>query len=489
MAERSPPPSPEVDSDRDSDVKEIKETLCHVHHKLFTHDLQALEIVTDGDNEIHSPILENEIQYQEGGWTAWSQVIAGNMLNMLAWGLPASFGVYQLYYTEQRGLSSPQASWIGSSQVFLTLALGTLSGRLADAGYSRHAVLAGCLVIVSGTLLTSFCTRYWQFLIVQGIYIGFGLGMAYMPSIAVIGCYFKRRRSLALAISTTGGGFGSLIFPSVLQYLIPKVGFPWAVRCSALVALVMALIANLLLKPRVLPAKPGPMVDLAAFRELSYLLFTIGSCLYFMALYFSFFYVGRFTDILDHEQMTGRVQPRMLLANLTTKINAFARRVIGFSVTEAVSLLLITNAAGIPLRPIVGHIADRHLGPINTFILALFVLACMDFAWVGVRTRAGMYVFSVFLGMANDAAQGIVLGALASLTADPRKMGVRFGMVATLSGIATLAGPPMAGAIIDSTGGRYTWAQIWAGAVLLTSSSIIAVARVSRSGRKIRAIL
>lgn len=171
------------------------------------------------------------------------------------------------------------------------------------------------------------------------------------------------------------------------------------------------------------------------------------------------------------------------------KINAFARQVIGFSATEAVSLLLITNAAGIPLRPIAGHIADRHLGPINTFILATLVLACMEFAWTGVSTRAGMYVFSVFLGMANGAAQGIVLGALASLTADPRKMGVRFGMVATLSGFATLAGPPMAGAIIDSTRGRYLWAQIWAGAVLLASSFTIAAARVSKSGKRIRAIL
>lgn len=162
---------------------------------------------------------------------------------------------------------------------------------------------------------------------------------------------------------------------------------------------------------------------------------------------------------------------------------------IGFSSTEAVSLLLITNAAGIPLRPIVGHIADRYLGPINTFAVAILVLTCMDFAGVGVSTRAGMYVFSVFLGMANGAAQGIVLGALASLTADPRKMGVRFGMVATLSGIATLAGPPMAGAIIDSTGGRYLWAQIWAGAVLLASSFVIAAARVSKSGKRFSAIL
>lgn len=273
-------------------MQEVPEKLEHVFDKIIVHGNSPLENATDGDDETGAPIFEDEIQYPEGGWTAWSQVIAGNMLNMLAWGLPASFGVYQLYYTEQTGLSSTQASWIGSAQVFLTLALGTVSGRLADAGYSRHAVLTGCVVIVSGTLLTSFCTRYWQILMAQGVYIGLGLGTAYMPSIAVIGCYFKRRRSLALAISTTGGGFGSLIFPSALQYLISRVGFSWAVRYSALVALAMALVANLLLKPRVFTAKPGPIVELGAFKEMPYLYFTIGVCLYFMALYFSFFYVG-----------------------------------------------------------------------------------------------------------------------------------------------------------------------------------------------------
>lgn len=286
-----------------------------VTHGAAAHNLPPPENAVDGDDGddgIHAPVFEDEVQYPEGGWTAWSQVIAGNMLNMLAWGLPASFGVYQLYYTEQAGLSSSQASWIGSAQVFLTLGIGTLSGRLADAGYSRHAVLAGCFVIVSGTVLTSFCTRYWQIIMTQGIYIGLGLGVAYMPSIAVIGCYFKRRRSLALAISTTGGGFGSLIFPSVLQYLIPTVGFPWAVRFSALVAFFMALVANLLLKPRVFPAKPGPLVDLDAFKEVPYLLFTIGVCLYFMALYFSFFYVSGFAQVFD-DQVAHAVQPHILL--------------------------------------------------------------------------------------------------------------------------------------------------------------------------------
>lgn len=175
--------------------------------------------------------------------------------------------------------------------------------------------------------------------------------------------------------------------------------------------------------------------------------------------------------------------PDQALCMLTCKINAYARNVVGFSSTEAVSLLLITNATGIPLRPIVGYIADRFLGPINTFIIAMSFLGCMEFVWISVRTRLGMYIFSAFFGMANGAAQGMFVGALASLTTDPREMGARFGMIATLSGFATLAGPPIAGAIIDATGGRYIWAQVWAGCMVLTGSGFLVAASLNSSKR------
>ena len=84
------------------------------------------------------------------------------------------------------------------------------------------------------------------------------------------------------------------------------------------------------------------------------------------------------------------------------------------------------------------------------------LLGLMCFAWTGVHTKAGMYVFSVFFGLANGAAQGVFVGSLASLTADPRRMGTRFGMVCSVAGLATLVGPPMAGAIVDGSGGGYT---------------------------------
>lgn len=154
---------------------------------------------------------------------------------------------------------------------------------------------------------------------------------------------------------------------------------------------------------------------------------------------------------------------------------------------DSVSLLLITNALGIPSRPVAGYVADHFLGPINTFIINTLMLGLMDFGWVGVTTKTGMYVFSVFFGLANGACQGVFVGALASLTKDPQKMGTRFGMVATLAGFATLAGPPTAGAIIDHSNGNYLLAQIWGGTVIILGGLTVAAARWWQTGLKWKA--
>jgi MCP family monocarboxylic acid transporter-like MFS transporter 3 len=151
-----------------------------------------------------------------------------------------------------------------------------------------------------------------------------------------------------------------------------------------------------------------------------------------------------------------------------------------------VQLLLIVNGLSIPSRPIVGFVADRSTGPMNLFIAAALVLSGMLFAWVGVTTRTGMYVFAAFFGLSNGAAQGVFVGSLASMTADPRKMGTRFGMVCTIVAFATLAGPPTAGAIIDRCDGRYLYAQVWGGLVVGLGALTVAAARCWKSGLRWR---
>lgn len=180
--------------------------------------------------------------------------------------------------------------------------------------------------------------------------------------------------------------------------------------------------------------------------------------------------------------MTCRPSCCLQFAHARTQINAYARRVIGFSATDSVQLLLIMNGMTIPFRPVVGYLADRYFGPINLFAFHMLVLGGLIFAWPAVASPTGMYVFTVFFGLTNGNAQGLFAASLASLTRDPKKMGTRFGMVNTMVGFASLAGPPTAGALIDRARGSFFWAQMWAGSVIVLAAAVMAWARCAKTG-------
>ncbi|KAL3957793.1 hypothetical protein ACCO45_008371 [Purpureocillium lilacinum] len=451
--------------------KDEEDKSAHVHAHVHDDEDDDDDHRDDGGNDaqlhpertlsnVDAPVVPPPILDDHGDGTeveplrAWMQVFAAHLINTMTWGYAGTFGVYQLHYTQSLGLPAAQVSWIGSVQVFLTFAVCAPSGRLVDAGYAREAAIVGCSLAVLGTFMTSLATAYWQIFLAQGICTGLGLGIAFMPALSVTSSYFRKNRAFALSVSTAGTSVGSVIFPATVQYLTPKVGFPWAVRCAAFIALVNSVAACLMLRPYLPRARPV----LDGFRELPYMLFALGSFLNFYAIYTGLFF-----------------------------INSFARNVIGFSTTDSVSLLLITNALGIPTRPVAGYLASNHFGPINTYSVATFFVGVGFFSWIGVTTRAGMYVFCVFWGIVIAANQGVFVGALASLTKDPRKMGTRFGMIETLSSFATVAGPPTAGALIDRAGGSHLSAQIWAGVFMTAGATIFMSSRIAATGWKWRA--
>lgn len=246
-------------------------------------DASSEEKDTSSDDHVFVP--------PDGGLTAWLQVLAMLLISMVSWGSPSAFGVYQLYYKDTLKISQSQVSWIGSIQFLLTYGMCTVSGRLADAGYIHSTVAAGAFLVVLGTFMTSLGSQYWHFLLSQGLCVGFGLGTMFMPPLAVATSYFDKRRTMAVTCAATGTGIGGVVFPAIIQYLIPKVGFPWAVRVSAFVALVATGTALLLLRPRLEPRRSGPLVEWSAFTEKPYLFFAIGAFMLYWALFFASFYV------------------------------------------------------------------------------------------------------------------------------------------------------------------------------------------------------
>lgn len=160
----------------------------------------------------------------DGGKTAWLQVLAGHLMCFVTWGLITSFGVFQSHYEETLRAVPSAVSWIGTTQIFTLLLVGTVSGRASDAGLVHEAVFMGTFLIVFGLFMASLSTHYYQLLLSQGICTGLGMGILYMPGLSVPSSYFKDKKPFAVAIIASGAGSGGLVYPAMVQQLLPRIG-------------------------------------------------------------------------------------------------------------------------------------------------------------------------------------------------------------------------------------------------------------------------
>ena len=63
------------------------------------------------------------------------------------------------------------------------------------------------------------------------------------PSVAVVGHWFRRRRATGIGIVLSGGAVVGIVFPILLQHLIPVIVFGWAVRVIGFMIMVCFIVA------------------------------------------------------------------------------------------------------------------------------------------------------------------------------------------------------------------------------------------------------
>jgi MFS family permease len=228
----------------------------------------------------------------DGGWGAWIQVLMAHIIIFNTWGYINSFGVFQVFHVQHLHRPPSDISWVGSIQIFLLFSIGTVSGRASDAGYFKQTFAAGLLMQLIGLFMTSLSKTYWQLFLAQGICTGIGNGLLFCPSLAVLTTYFLKRRGIAVGVAACGTATGGVVFPSIAQHLLPRIGFGWTVRIMGFIMLVTMIFPLLIMRSRLPPRTTGPLVELAAFKEVPYLLFAIGNSLCFLGLYFVIYYVS-----------------------------------------------------------------------------------------------------------------------------------------------------------------------------------------------------
>lgn len=112
-------------------------------------------------------------------------------------------------YISSHSSDELQISWVGTVQSALLSIIGVLAGPLFDLGAYRLMIIAGALLVIVGLFMLSLSTAYYQIFLSQGLCIGIGGGLLYVPSLALVSNSFTaKRRPLALGTLTCGIGIG-----------------------------------------------------------------------------------------------------------------------------------------------------------------------------------------------------------------------------------------------------------------------------------------
>jgi MFS family permease len=275
--------------------------------------------------------------------------------------------------------------------------------------------------------------------------------------VAVVGGWFDRYRALAVGVAVAGIGVGTLAGAPLAATLIAEYGWRQAHVLfgigGSLLLVVGAMVARR--PPEPTGDQPRALRDVVRSREFRAI--CVATLLASVALFVPFVFL-----------------PTAAVAD-------------GVSPVAAATLIGVIGVASVVGRLAIGALADR-VGRVRMFQACFAILATSFVIWLVGASWPWFLAFAVVLGTGYGgwiALQPTVLAELFGV----RGLGGLVGLSYMGGGIGALVGPPLAGLLVDATGG-YRWAIAAAGLfglgaflALLPLQSGPALRRPTASGR------
>ncbi|KAJ3479495.1 hypothetical protein NLI96_g9017 [Meripilus lineatus] len=393
------------------------------------------------------PYSPENLNVPDGGLRAWLVVLGAACGTFATFGYVNAWGVFQAYYQETLLKDTPPSTiaWIGSIEYALIFIPGLVAGRIFDMGLFRIPLLLASIAVVAATFLIAECKEYWQFLLCQGFAVGLSCGVIFGPMLGVNAHWFKKKRGLALGLVALGSSIGGTLFPIAARNLIAAVGFPWTMRILGFIQLAALAVTNLTLRARLPPKpSPGPFVDLSAFKNPAYTIWCLSGFVSFLGLY-----------------------------TVLTYIDVSATHA-GISNDFSFYLVSIANAGSGVGRIGGGIIADR-IGAVNVMIPSTLIAAILTFAWPFATTKGSLVAVAIIYGIASGVYVSLLAAPLMQM-GDTRDVGLRVGMSMTVLAFGAVAGPPISGAINQSTDG-FQAVGYYAGSTVILSVIMMIIVR------------
>ncbi|KAE8450852.1 hypothetical protein EG329_005765 [Mollisiaceae sp. DMI_Dod_QoI] len=365
----------------------------------------------------------------------WRVIASASAFLFVGIGYSNTFGVFQEYYqTVLFPNESPMKLLaIGSVASSLYLILGAFTGRFADLVGYRISVTLGAALMIGSMFVASVSKEYWQFFLSQGLMFGLGVAFAYLPAVTISRQYFgSRKHGLANGIVVSGGALGGCFLPYCVRELLYKEGLPQAFRVLGYIAIGILTPSIVFLKPRAgkletrrsRENRQRPLMDLSLLKDARFDVLLVAGTI----------------------AMTGFL-PRYFLI----PPSAIAK---GVSSTYTSWLLGLMNGLSIVGRVGIGWLADRH-GKVNalsaSFILCgigHFVFWLPGVALKGTSATTALFtLFVVYTGIFGSGFVSLFPVVVAHLFGAD-SLASKVGLLNTVTGLGTLAGPAAVYAII-----------------------------------------
>ncbi|CAL1697811.1 unnamed protein product [Somion occarium] len=383
-------------------------------------------------------------------------IVGGWLAVFATFGYMNAFGVYQDLYTREGAASASRISWIGSTQLFFLIAMGLPAGKLFDMGYFRSTVIVGTVLYVFSMFMLSLAhpDKYYQLFLSQGVGMGIGSGLLYMPAMAVQSHHWQKRRPLAMGIVISGSSAGGIAYPIMLNQLLhhSDIGFGWSVRASAFLTLGVLVLACILM----IPGPPKPKTQVPSLKTLvtdtPYILTVVGVLCCMLGLFFPYFYLQLYAIL--H----------------------------GVNSTLAFYTLAILNGASVFGRTLPNMLAEK-IGLFNTLVPITAGTGVLIIAMFGVKDAAGTVVLAVLYGFFSGAFLSLLGPTAAALSNDASEIGVRMGFAFFVAAFGALVGTPVDGRLLGST---FDWSKaiVFSAVTTFGGAALIGAGRMFFAKRK-----
>ncbi|KAL4876837.1 major facilitator superfamily domain-containing protein [Aspergillus karnatakaensis] len=402
-----------------------------------------------------------DIDYPEGGLQGWLVVFGAWCAMIPPMGLLNSLGTLHAWTAthQLQDYSESSIGWVFGAYAFFLYVSGAQVGPIFDCYGPTYVVIPGSIAMVASILFFSFSTEYYQIFLSFSVLGGISACTLFNPAVTVIGHWFNRRRGLATGIACTAGGLGGVVFPLVVMFAAPKIGFGWAIRIIALLSAVLLFIACFLMRTRFSRSKgTSAAIDFKALADPPYLTTTIAIFLVEFAVFIPITY-----------------------------ISSYALHV-GMNRTLAYGMIPMLNLGAIPGRFLPGLIADK-LGRFNVMIVTSLICSILTLAlWIPIGNNiAGVICYAVLFGFASGAAISLTPVCI-SQVCTVEEYGQRNGTTFTVSSVGTLVGIPIAGAILQASGGEYAGLVGFGGGLYLAATVAFVIARGVCAGWRLKTV-